>query len=157
MPYWSSWARLWLTDCTLLAGTAAEFAIVTPSSVMVTGVPDTSAPVICTVRLVLGFSPNGTSTEAVLVIVPMVRTGARSGPMVTSCTDDTAVVTTLPSSFTRLWVFDAPPPRCRAPGMLAAPPMALALADGLPSAMAWRSRALWPFDDTPLEKAASDL
>src|SRR5205823_13975319 len=29
-PYWSSWARFWLTCCTLLAGTAAELAMVMP-------------------------------------------------------------------------------------------------------------------------------
>ena len=38
-----------------------------------------------------------------------------------------------------------------------APPMALALADGLASATAWMSSALTPLEETPLEKAASDL
>ena len=131
--------------------------MVMPSWVMVTGVPETSAPLICTVRLVLGLPPNGTSTEAVLVIVPMVSTGARSGPMVTSCTLETAVVTTVPSSFTRLCDREVPPPMCSAPGIAPAPPMALALAEGDPSATAWMSITLWPPDETPFENDWSDL
>ena len=111
---------------------------------------------ICTVKLVLGLPPNGTSTDAELVMVPIVRSGASSGPRTMLCTLETAVVTTVPSSLTRLFVCDSPPPMCSAPETPPPPPMASAFACGLPSATAWMSRKLAPPALTPLANFASD-
>src|SRR5436305_9140557 len=130
--------------------------MVIPSWVIVTGVPATMAPPICTLRFVLGLPPKGTSTDAVLVIVPMVRMGASAGPTTMLCTDDTAVVITVPSSLTPLVVCDSPPPMWRSPLTPPPPPTASAFACGLPSATAWMSSKLALPALTPLPNFASD-